>query len=134
MSKNSLLNCIPSEGFYIDKYTGINFYTVFSNRIKKVKTDQKEFMIKNGLNIAKCFQTRKKVVITFISKFKNLKKYIYLRYDPETDNWAGGSYPSLQKARLAHGACVVHDALGGTIYAAGGSPQVIRGWSSISIH
>ena len=57
-----------------------------------------------------------------------------MRYDPETDNWAGGSYPSLQKARLAHGACVVHDALGGTIYAAGGSPQVIRWSAFISIH
>ena len=83
------------------------------------------------LKFAKSFQN---VVSTFISKFINFLKKKYLRYDPETDNWAGGSYPSLQKARLAHGACVVHDALGGTIYAAGGAPQVIRGWSSISIH
>ena len=86
-----------------------------------------------GLEISKIFQSRKKIVITFILKFMKFKKK-YLRYDPETDNWAGGSYPSLQKARLAHGACVVHDALGGTIYAAGGSPQVIRWSAFISIH
>ena len=41
------------------------------------------------------------------------------------DSWAGGSYPSLQKARLAHGVCMVPDSLGGSIYAAGGSPEVV---------
>ena len=46
------------------------------------------------------------------------------RYDPETDEWTDGSYPSLRKARLAHGVAVAPSQFGGIIYTAGGSPEV----------
>ena len=46
------------------------------------------------------------------------------RYEPENDTWTDGSYPSLRKARLAHGVAVTPSKHGGIIFAAGGSPEV----------
>ena len=46
------------------------------------------------------------------------------RYDPETDEWTDGSYPSLRKARLAHSITVAPSKFGGMIFTAGGSPEV----------
>jgi hypothetical protein len=47
------------------------------------------------------------------------------RYQPDEDAWTNGSWPSLRKARLAHGTCVVEGGpYGGRIYTAGGSPEV----------
>jgi hypothetical protein len=51
--------------------------------------------------------------------------FICHRYEPEEDQWTNGSWPSLRKARLAHGVCVVEGGpYGGRIYTAGGSPEV----------
>jgi hypothetical protein len=51
--------------------------------------------------------------------------FICHRYEPEEDHWTNGSWPSLRKARLAHGVCVVEGGpYGGKIYTAGGSPEV----------
>ncbi len=51
--------------------------------------------------------------------------FMWHRYEPEEDQWTNGSWPSLRKARLAHGVCVVEGGpYGGRIYTAGGSPEV----------
>jgi hypothetical protein len=54
-----------------------------------------------------------------------MKKVVIARYEPETDEWTNGSWPSLRRPRLAHGVCVVEGGPhGGKIFTAGGSPEV----------